>query len=136
MWKCPRCGRAFERQNQEHYCQEKPKTVQAYIAAQPEDVRLCLNDVRNAIREAIPGAEERISWSMPTYWRGHNIIHFAAHKRHVGLYAGTEAVVVFKARLTGYKTSKGAIQFPYDAPMPLQLIADIAQWCDQTGNHP
>lgn len=136
MWKCPKCRRSFENQNQSHYCGEKPKTIDEYIAAQPEDVKPYITAVRNSIRAAIPEAEERISWSMPTYWKGHNIIHFAAHKKHLGLYAGTEAVIVFQERLAGYKTSKGAIQFPYAKPIPLELIAEIARWCLQTGNHP
>jgi uncharacterized protein YdhG (YjbR/CyaY superfamily) len=136
MWKCPKCGRSFEHQNQSHYCGEKAETIDEYIAAQPEDVKPHIIAVRNSIRTAIPEAEERISWSMPTYWKGHNIIHFAAHKKHLGLYAGTEAVIVFQERLTGYKTSKGAIQFPYTKPIPLELIAEIARWCLQTGNHP
>lgn len=136
MWKCPKCGRSFENQNQSHYCGEKPKTIDEYIAAQPEGVKPYITAVRNSIRAAIPEAEERISWSMPTYWKGHNIIHFAAHKKHLGLYAGTEAVIVFQERLAGYKTSKGTIQFPYAKPIPLELIAEIARWCLQTGNHP
>ena len=136
MWKCPQCGRSFENENQSHYCGEKPKTIDEYIAVQPEDVKPHIIAVRNSIRAAIPEAEERISWSMPTYWKGHNIIHFAAHKKHLGLYAGTEAVIVFQERLTGYKTSKGAIQFPYTKPIPLELIEEIARWCLQTGNHP
>lgn len=136
MWKCPQCARSFENENQSHYCGEKPKTIDEYIAVQPEDVKPHIIAVRNSIRAAIPEAEERISWSMPTYWKGHNIIHFAAHKKHLGLYAGTEAVIVFQERLTGYKTSKGAIQFPYTKPIPLELIAEIARWCLQTGNHP
>ena len=136
MWKCPKCGRSFEHQNQSHYCGEKAKTIDEYIAAQPEDIQSYLTAVRIAIQKVLPEAEERISWGMPTYWKGHNIIHFAAHKKHLGLYAGTEAVVAFQERLNGYKTSKGAIQFPYAKPLPLDLIEEIAKWCWQTGNHP
>lgn len=136
MWKCPKCGRSFEHQNQSHFCGEKPKTIAEYISAQPEEIQPYLNAVRSAIQKAIPEAEERISWSMPTYWKEHNIIHFAAHKKHIGLYAGTEAVIAFEKSLEGYKTSKGAIQFPYAKPIPLDLIGQIAGWCWQTGNHP
>ena len=136
MWKCPKCGRSFEHQNQSHFCGEKPKTIAEYISAQPEEIQPYLNAVRSAIQKAIPEAEERISWSMPTYWKGHNIIHFAAHKKHNGLYAGPEAVIAFEKSLEGYKASKGAIQFPYAKPIPLELIAQIAGWCWQTGNHP
>lgn len=135
MWQCPKCGREFKKQNQEHFCSEKPKTIDEYILAQPESIQPLLNQVRNTIRAAIPYAEQRISWSMPTFWKNHNIIHFAAFKNHIGLYPGEEAIVHFADRLTKYKTSKGAAQFPYSKPLPLELIAEIAKWCYETENH-
>lgn len=127
MWQCPKC--------QDHYCGEPQKTIDAYIAAQLEDVRPYLNQVRDTLRDVLPDAEERISWSMPTYWRKQNIIHFGAFKKHIGLYPGDKAVEHFLERLTEYKTSKGAVQFPYSMPLPLPLIAEIAKWCYDTGNH-
>ena len=68
---------------------------------------------------------------MPTYWKKHNLIQFAAFKKHIGLYPGPEAVEAFADKLQDYKTSKGAIQIPYDKPLPLELIAQIAKWCEQ-----
>ncbi|NLX64780.1 MAG: hypothetical protein GX022_08430, partial [Clostridiaceae bacterium] len=113
-----------------------PKTIDEYIAAQPENIRPILNQIRDKLRETLPDAEERISWSMPTYRGKYNIIHFAAHKKHIGLYPGDKAIENFADRLKEYKTSKGAIQIPYDKPIPLDLIAEIAKWCYETGNHP
>ena len=136
MWTCPKCGRAFQKQNQGHYCGKPPKTIDEYIAAQPEEVQGYLKKIRDAIHAALPEAEEKISWSMQTYWKKYNIIQFAAHKNHIGLYAGTEAVVEFEERLEEYKTSKGSIRLPYDKPLPLELIGEIAKWCYETGNHP
>lgn len=112
MWKCPKCGRTFKRQGQDHYCGKAPETIEEYIAAQPEEVQPYLTELRNALRAALPEAEERISWSMPTYWKKHNLIQFAAFKKHMGLYPGTEAVEAFADKFQGYKTSKGAIQLP------------------------
>ena len=66
-----------------------------------------------------------------------SIISFtSAHKKHIGLYPGDKAVEHFADRLAGFKSSKGAIQIPYDKPLPLDLIAEIAKWCYETGNHP
>jgi len=135
MWQCPKCGREFKNTNQDHFCGEPQKTIDAYIAVQPENVQKLLNQVRDTLRAALPGAEERISWSMPTYWSKHNIIHFAAFKKHIGLYPGVKAMENFAGQLTQYKTSKGAVQFPYSKPLPLELIAEIAKWCYETGNH-
>lgn len=84
--------------------------------------------IRDTIKAAIPDAEERISYQMPTFWKGRNIIHFAAAKKHIGIYPGGEATSEFADRLTQYKTSKGAIQLSKDTELPLELIAEIARW--------
>ena len=136
MWKCPKCGREFKKRDQSHYCGKAPGNIDEYIAAQPKERQRYLTLVRNVVSEAIPEAEERISWSMPTFWKKHNIIHFAGFKKHVGLYPGPEAVQAFATRLEGYKTSKGTIQLPYSREVPAGLISDIAGWCYETGNHP
>lgn len=131
MWKCPKCGRSFKNTNQDHYCGEAPKTIDEYISRQPEELQGFLNQVNEAIRAAIPDALPKISWSMPTYWNKCNIIHFAAFGKHLSIYPGSEAVAFFADKLKGYKTSKGTIQFPYNKPIPLELIAEIAKWCRQ-----
>ena len=136
MWTCPKCGRTFKKQNQGHYCGKAPETIDEYIAAQPEEIRQYLKEVRNALHAALPEAKERISWSMPTFWKKHNIIQFAGFKKHIGLYPGPEAVLEFAEQLKAYKTSKGTIQLPYNKPLPLELIGEIAAWCYETGNHP
>lgn len=130
MWKCPKCGRTFKHTNQDHYCGEAPVTIEEYIGRQPEEVQPYLWKIKETVHAAIPDAIEKIAWSMPTYWKGHNLIQFAAFKKHIGVYPGPEAVEKFADRLIEYKTSKGAIQFPYEKPMPLELIAEIAKWCE------
>ena len=132
MWTCPKCGRTFKRKEQDHYCGKAPETIEEYIAAQPEEVQPYLTELRNALHAALPEAEERISWSMPTYWKTHHIIQFAGFKNHVGLYPGPEAVLEFSERLKEYRTNKGTIQLPYNKPVPAELIADIARWCYET----
>ena len=137
MWKCPKCGRTFKKENQSHYCGKDPKTVEEYILAQDEEIRDQLQKVRKVLLGRLPDATEKISWSMPTYWKEHNIIHFAAQKKHIGLYPGPEAVEFFSEKLdqAGLKYSKGSIQIPYSNDLPLNLIAEIADWCRETGNH-
>ena len=103
--------------------------IDEYIAAQDEAIQPRLNAIRDTIRAALPDAVEKISYQMPTYWKGRNIIHFAAFKNHIGLYPGGEAPVVFAEKLKDYKTSKGTIQFPLNKEIPLELIAEIAAWC-------
>ena len=131
LWRCPACGRSFRHKNQEHYCGEPPRSIEEYIKRQPESAQPYLRMVNDAVREAIPDAAEKISWSMPTYWKGQNLIQFAAFRKHIGLYPGPEAVEAFAGRLCGYRTSKGTIQLPYEKPLPLDLIREIAKWCRQ-----
>ena len=119
-----------ERQEQSHSC-EKPRTVDEYIDRQDAALQPRLREMRALLRQALPEAEERISWSMPTYWKGRNIIHFAAAKGHLGLYPGGEATGVFAGELKGFEVSKGTLRLPYDQPLPAELITRIARWCLQ-----
>jgi uncharacterized protein YdhG (YjbR/CyaY superfamily) len=135
MWTCPKCGSAFKEQTHKHLCNPQATPIDDYIAVQPEAIQPILYQVRDKIRTVLPEVQERISWRMPTYWKDHNIIHFAAHKNHIGLYPGPEAIEHFSDQLQAYKSSKGAIQFPYEREIPLDLIGHIAQWCYETGHH-
>ena len=127
-WKCPKCGREFSREGQDHYCL-KAQTIDEYIALQDEAVQPRLREVRAIIHAAIPDAEERISWSMPTYWKGKNLIHFAASKKHLGVYPGGEATTVFADVLKDYDVSKGTIRLPWNKELPADVITKIAIWC-------
>ena len=98
-------------------------------------MRPALISLRNAIHDAIPEAEEKVAWSMPTWKKKGNIIHFAANKNHVGVYVGEEAIAHFQERLEGLEIYKGGIRLKWDQEIPLTLISDIAKWCftmDQT----
>ena len=128
MWQCPTCGRTFDKQGQSHYCQ-KLKTIDEYIEQQDAAVQPALRELRAILRAALPETEERISWSMPTYWRGRNIIHFAASQKHLGIYPGGEATAAFAGELEGFSVSKGTIRIPWDAALPADLISRIAHWC-------
>lgn len=130
MWTCPRCGRDFKNTNQEHSCGIVPSAIDEYIGQAPDGHREALRRVRETIRETAPDAQEKISWRMPTFWQGENLIHFAAFKNHLGLYPGEEGVRMFAERLRaeGYNFSKGAIQFPWSKSIPYELIAEITRF--------
>ncbi len=104
-------------------------TIDEYIALFPPDVAERMKDMRAAIHAAAPGASEKISWRMPTFvFTNGQLFHFAAFKKHIGIYPGPEAIEVFGGRLKGYKTSKGTIQLPLSEPLPLDLVRDIAKY--------
>ena len=106
------------------------KSVDDYIATQPETVQAILERVRGAIRKAIPRAEEIISYQIPAYkLDGGAAIYFAGWKEHYSLYPASDRLVkAFKSDLAPYKISKGTIRFPLDEPVPVKLIADIAKF--------
>ncbi len=105
--------------------------ITEYIEAQDTAIKPQLRLVYTAIHSVLPDAVEKISYGMPTFWKGHNLIHFAAQKKHIGLYPGPEAVEHYKEFLDELelKYSKGAIQIPYDQYIPVELIRSIAEWC-------
>ena len=128
MWQCLKCGREFKNTNQDHYCGKAPKTIDEYIAAQSEETRPILINIREAIRVAAPNAIEKISWHMPTFWQSENLVHFAAFKKHISIFIGEEAVSVFMDKLADFKTKKGTVQLPIDVPVDYLLIAEIIRW--------
>jgi len=127
MWQCPKCGRDFKNTNQGHYC-GKVESIDAYIIEQAEDAQPLLREIYETVRANAPNAVEKLSWQMPTFWQGENLVQFAAHKKHIGLYPGGEATAFFADRLAGYKVSKGSIHLPIDKPIDHDLLADIVRW--------
>lgn len=103
----------------------KPTTIDQYLANYTGEVRQRMDALRATIRRNAPQAVEKISWGMPTFFLNGNLIHFAAHKTHIGLYPGPSAIEQFAPQLADYKTSKGAIQLPNSQPLPLSLVAEI-----------
>lgn len=105
------------------------KTIDEYIANFPADIQAKLQELRTTVAQAAPEATEKISYGIPTFaWHG-NLVHFAAYTHHIGFYPGAVPIEEFKDKLTGYKTSKGTIQFPLDKPLPLDLVRDITHVC-------
>jgi uncharacterized protein YdhG (YjbR/CyaY superfamily) len=104
------------------------KDIDEYIAAFPLDVQGKLKGLREAIMESAPGAEETISYGMPTFKLDGILVHFAAYEGHIGFYPTPSAIVAFKERLSTYKQSKGAIRFPIDEPLPLDLVREMVSF--------
>lgn len=104
------------------------KTIDAYISQFSPDLQATLQTLRKVIQEAAPGATEKISYQMPTFYLNGNLVHFAAFQHHIGFYPAPSGIDAFKKELAAYKGSKGAVQFPLDKPLPLDLIAEIVQY--------
>src|SRR5262245_52498232 len=106
------------------------KSVDQYIASQPDAVQTVLSRVRIAIRKALPDAEEMISYNIPTYkLHGAAVLYFAGWKKHYSLYPVTDHLKRgFKDDLAGYEIEKGTMRLPLGEPVPVKLIARIARF--------
>ena len=104
------------------------KDTDSYIATQPEATRLILEQLRQIIKEIAPEAEEAISYQMPAFKLNGMLVWYAGYKKHVGFYPSSKPIQVFKDELTAYKTSKGAIQFQLNKPLPVELITKIVKF--------
>lgn len=107
---------------------KKFETVDEYLSLLPPQATELIASLRRVIRQAAPEAEEVISYNMPAFkWNG-ILVWYAAFKNHIGLYPKASAIVAFKSALGPYKTSKGAIQFPIDEPIPAALVTKIVKY--------
>jgi uncharacterized protein YdhG (YjbR/CyaY superfamily) len=108
--------------------QRRPRNIDEYIAGFPKDVQETLEKIRMTIRKAAPDAEETISYQMPTFTLRGNRVHFAAYKKHIGLYPAPRGIEKFKKELSAYEGSKGTVRFPLDKPIPFALISKIVKF--------
>jgi uncharacterized protein YdhG (YjbR/CyaY superfamily) len=98
------------------------QTIDEYIKSCSKDVQTKLKELRSLIKSLVPKASEKISYQMPTFFLNRNLVHFAAHSNHIGFYPTPSGITHFRKELEKYVTSKGAIQFPLEKPLPLGLI--------------
>ncbi len=106
-----------------------PKSVDEYLAAQPEAVRAKLEQVRAAIARAVPEAVEGIWYRMPGFkLNGKPLLYFAGFKQHYSLFAASGTFfAALKEELRGYELRKGTVHFPLTEPVPINLISRIAK---------
>ncbi|NMD69270.1 hypothetical protein HHO41_03145 [Bacillus sp. DNRA2] len=102
--------------------------IDEYISQFTPDIQEKLQALRTVIKEAAPAATEKISYQMPTFYLHGNLVHFAVQKKHIGFYPAPSGISNFEALLNEYKSSKGAVQFPLDQPLPLKTIQKIVQF--------
>lgn len=105
------------------------KSIDEYISTFPKGVQELLQTFRQTVKKTAPGAQETISYQMPTFkLNGKNLVHFAGFEHHIGFYPVPSGIEAFKKELSLYKQGKGSVQFPLDKPLPLQLISKIVEF--------
>ncbi len=108
--------------------QNQFKTVDDYIASFPTNVQHMLRELRRAIKEAAPDAEETISYGMPAFKLNGILVYFAAHKNHIGFYPTASGIRAFEDKLSAYKHSKGTVQFPLGEQIPFDTVREIVRF--------
>lgn len=106
----------------------KVETIDQYLELCSKELQPKLMMLRKIIIDSSEELTEKISWQMPTFYFKGNVIHFAAHKKHIGLYCGAKTVNEFSERLEKYKTHNGTIQLPNDSDLDANLIQDIVKF--------
>lgn len=104
---------------------EGESLVDLYIASAPPASREKLKEIRKIIRDAVPGAVEKIAYRMPAYELNGPLVYFAGYERHIGFYPTPSGLDTFTDEISKFKSSKGAVQFPLDQPLPADLIRKI-----------
>jgi len=105
-----------------------PKNIDEYITRYPKEILVILQKIRATIKRAAPGAAEAISYQIPTFKIGGNLVHFAAFSKHISFFPTSSGVEKFKRELEAYETSKGTIRFPLEKPIPYGLISKITKF--------
>jgi uncharacterized protein YdhG (YjbR/CyaY superfamily) len=103
-------------------------TIDEYIAGFPKETQVLLQQMRMLIQQSAPDAHEVITYAMPTFRQEGNLVHFAGYNKHIGFYPAPSAIIAFSDELSNYVNSKGAVQFPLDKPLPVDLIQRMVQF--------
>jgi uncharacterized protein YdhG (YjbR/CyaY superfamily) len=105
-----------------------PKDIDEYLERHSSDDQRLLRQIRATIHKAAPEATEKISYGIPTFYLNGNLVHFAAFANHIGFYPTSSGIAAFKKQLAPFKSSKGAVQFPKEKPLPCMLVTKIVKF--------
>ena len=106
----------------------KYATVEEYINAAPKEAQEKLREIRELLKEVAPNAVESLKWGSPVFEEKRILFAYAAYKTHLNFMPTHSALSPFMEELTGYITGKDTIQFPYEKPLPKDLIVRIASY--------
>ena len=104
-------------------------SIDEYIESFPRDVQEIMKKLRETIKAAAPDAGEKISYNMPTFTlNGKYLVYFAGWKNHIAFYGAPKGNPGFNEDLSAYESGQGTLQFPYEKPIPLNLITKIVEF--------
>ena len=106
----------------------KPRTVDEYIDAAPEQAQEKLREIREILKKVAPDATETLKWGSPVFEEKRILFAYTAFKSHLNFMPTQSSITPFKEELAKYTTGKDTIQFRYDKPLPKTLIRKIAAY--------
>jgi len=103
-------------------------TIDEYIETFEPKIQKTLHEIRDFIKNEVPEAVEKISYGMPTFYLNGNLIHFAAFKNHYSIFPSPSGIDNFEKELAPYRTGKGTLSFPFDKPIPWDILQKVIQF--------
>jgi len=107
---------------------KKYESIAEYILEFPKEIQEKLMEMKSIISKAVPNAQEVISYNMPAFKQHGILVYFAGYKNHIGFYPTGSGIKAFTKEISGYKNSKGAVQFSLTEPLPAKLITQIVKF--------
>jgi uncharacterized protein YdhG (YjbR/CyaY superfamily) len=120
--------RMFEFKKNMVQMKTKFTTTDEYLSTFTGTTRARLEEIRGIIKKAAPKAEEVISYNMPAYKIHGVLVYFAGYREHIGFYPTGAGIDTFQEELAAYESSKGAVRFPLDKPIPKNLVTQIVKF--------
>jgi uncharacterized protein YdhG (YjbR/CyaY superfamily) len=100
--------------------------IDTYLETVTPQQKEALERIRTIVQQAVPNAEETISYGMPAFkYNGQPLVYYAAFKDHMSLFPTSGPTKVLKDKLQAFTVSKGTIQFTLEKPLPEALIREI-----------
>ena len=107
---------------------KKPQNVDEYINDAPAHAQQKLHEIRLMLKSVTPNASEELKWGHPVFIEKRILFSYSSYKNHLTFMPTGPAIDPFRSELADYKTGKDTIQFPYDIPLPIELIKKIATY--------
>lgn len=104
--------------------------IDDFLENTPRPQRAVIEHIRETICRLVPECEETISYGVPVYkYKGKYLIGLAPFSSHMSVFPGSEPIEILRGKLTGFKLSKGAVQFTLEKPIPDDLLKEIVLLC-------
>ena len=107
---------------------KKPENIEEYIEQLPEVAQSKIKELRAILKGVAPNAKEVLKWGKPVFESVTILFAYSAHKSHLSFVPTGPAMKPFEKELSAFTTKKDSVQFPYNKPLPENLIRRMAEY--------